>query len=69
MFTICFPIKVDFFFLADTLPDFATPFFPKLMLDAIDLGAGKRVVVKGGKLNKTYNITVPRENPEETVGF
>ena len=27
----------------------------------IDLGSGKRVIIKGGTLDKTYNITVPRE--------
>jgi hypothetical protein len=27
----------------------------------IDLGNGKRVIIKGGTLDKTYNITVPRE--------
>jgi hypothetical protein len=26
---------------------------------AIDLGEGKRMLVKGGKLNKPYQITVP----------
>lgn len=29
--------------------------------DAITLGVGKRVLVKGGKLDKTYQITVPEE--------
>jgi hypothetical protein len=29
--------------------------------DNIDLGSGKRVIVKGGTLDKKYNITVPRE--------
>jgi hypothetical protein len=28
---------------------------------SIDLGQGKRMLVKGGKLNKTYQITVPEE--------
>ncbi len=27
----------------------------------IDLGSGKRVIIKGGALDKKYNITVPRE--------
>lgn len=36
----------------------------------IDLGSGKRVIVKGGKLDKTYNITVPKEMIEnETLFF
>lgn len=29
--------------------------------NAIDLGSGKRVIVKGGALDKEYQITVPRE--------
>jgi len=29
--------------------------------DNIDLGSGKRVIIKGGALDKKYNITVPRE--------
>ena len=28
---------------------------------AIDLGSGKRVLEPGGRLDSTYNITVPRE--------
>ena len=31
----------------------------------IDLGIGKRMLVKGGKLNSTYQITVP----EDLVGL
>lgn len=68
LLTRCTSIKVKrvFLYLAEKM---TMPFFPRLMLDAIDLGSGKRVVVKGGKLDKNYNITVPRENPEEKVGF
>lgn len=29
--------------------------------DKIELGSGKRVIAKGGKLDKTYQITVPEE--------
>lgn len=29
--------------------------------DKVDLGKGKRALVKGGKLNRTYQITVPEE--------
>lgn len=32
----------------------------KLNTDNIDLGSGKRMIVKGGALDKTYAITVPR---------
>ncbi len=28
---------------------------------AFDLGSGKRVLVKGGKLDKKYRMTVPEE--------
>lgn len=34
---------------------------PKLDLTRIDLGAGKRSLVKGGRLDKHYNITVPAD--------
>jgi hypothetical protein len=33
----------------------------KLERKSIDLGEGKRMLVKGGKLDKTYQITVPEE--------
>jgi hypothetical protein len=39
-------------------------FVDKLNLENIDLGSGKRVVVKGGALDKKYNITVDRELEE-----
>jgi len=36
----------------------------------INLGSGKRVIIKGGTLDKTYNITVPREmNNNEPLFF
>lgn len=35
------------------------PWYKKLDLEKIDLGKGKRVIAKGGKLNSKYNITVP----------
>lgn len=35
------------------------PWFGKLRLEKIDLGSGNRMLVKGGKLNKKYHITVP----------
>jgi hypothetical protein len=34
--------------------------FGDLNLDKIDLGSGKRMVIKNGYLDKKYNITVPR---------
>ena len=35
--------------------------FNDLNLNNINLGSGKRVIVKNGKLNKKYNITVPKD--------
>ncbi len=32
----------------------------KLNIDNVDLGSGKRMIVKGGALDKTYAMTVPR---------
>lgn len=37
----------------------AHPWLKKLDSRDIDLGHGKRVLVRGGKLDKTFNITVP----------
>jgi len=34
--------------------------FSDLNLDRINLGSGKRSVIKDGQLNNKYNITVPR---------
>jgi hypothetical protein len=61
----CRSIKAKrvFLYLADKLD---LPFFQKLDLDKISLGSGKRMIVKGGELNKKYQITVDRdygENP------
>jgi hypothetical protein len=36
------------------------PWFKKLDPKGVDLGRGKRVVVKGGALDRKYQITVPR---------
>jgi len=38
----------------------AYPWFDKLNLENYDLGSGKRVVAKGGKLDTEYLITVPQ---------
>lgn len=35
--------------------------FSKLNTDAITLGSGNRVIVKGGELHKIYKITVPKD--------
>ena len=37
------------------------PWYSKVNATAIDLGAGKRQVVKGGVLNETFQITIPAE--------
>lgn len=37
------------------------PWITKLNLDKISVGAGKRQVVAGGRLDKKYQITIPKE--------
>jgi hypothetical protein len=37
------------------------PWIEELALSDINLGSGKRVIIKNGALNKKYQITVPRE--------
>jgi hypothetical protein len=56
----CKSVKVKrlFLFMADKLQH---PWFPELNLKKVDLGSGKRVIVKGGMLDKKYNITVPED--------
>lgn len=36
----------------------------KLDLSKVDFGKGKRMIVKGGRLDTKYNITVPETNPQ-----
>ena len=59
----CNSIKVKrvFLYLAEKLN---LPFLKKLKLEKIDLGSGKRVVVKGGTFDRKYNITVERKEEE-----
>ena len=54
----CRSIKVRriFLFLAD---HFDYPWVKRLETTALDLGSGNRQVVKGGRLDKHYRITVP----------
>jgi Transcriptional regulator, AbiEi antitoxin, Type IV TA system/Transcriptional regulator, AbiEi antitoxin N-terminal domain len=56
----CRSVKVKrlFFYFADRHQH---TWLKKLDKDAIDLGEGKRMLVKGGKLDKNYLITVPEE--------
>jgi hypothetical protein len=54
----CRSVKVKrlFFFFADRHQH---AWLKRLDKDRIDLGAGKRMLVKGGRLDPTYRITVP----------
>ena len=56
----CRNVKVKrlFFFFADRHPHAWANHLDK---NAVTLGEGKRMLVKGGKFNKTYQITVPEE--------
>jgi hypothetical protein len=56
----CKNVKVKrlFFYFADRHPH---AWMKRLDKDAIDLGEGKRMLVKNGKLNKAYLITVPED--------
>jgi hypothetical protein len=44
----------------------AHPWFSELDRDRAGLGSGKRVLVKGGTLDKEYGITVPKEMARES---
>ncbi|MCK1656666.1 type IV toxin-antitoxin system AbiEi family antitoxin domain-containing protein [Bradyrhizobium sp. 151] len=56
----CRSVKVKrlFFFFAD---QHNHAWLKRLDMKTIDLGKGKRMLVKGGKLDKTYQITVPED--------
>ena len=56
----CRNVKVKrlFLFFADRHPH---AWLKRLDRSTITLGDGKRMLVRGGKLNKTYQITVPEE--------
>jgi len=64
----CRSVKVKrlFLHLAETS---GLPWFSKLDLHRVDLGRGKRVIVKGGQFDTKYQITVPKsaDRPPETV--
>lgn len=64
----CSSVKVKrvFLYLAESME---LPFFSKLDLAEIDLGSGKRVIIKGGRYDAKYQITVPKEKGESNVGF
>jgi Transcriptional regulator, AbiEi antitoxin, Type IV TA system/Transcriptional regulator, AbiEi antitoxin N-terminal domain len=56
----CHNVKVKrlFFFFADRHQH---AWAKRIKKNAIDLGKGKRMLVKGGKLDSTYQITVPED--------
>ena len=56
----CRSVKVKrlFFFFADRHQH---AWLKRISKDAIDLGKGKRMLVRGGKLNAAYQITVPED--------
>ncbi|HEX2869309.1 MAG TPA: type IV toxin-antitoxin system AbiEi family antitoxin domain-containing protein [Ignavibacteriales bacterium] len=41
--------------------------FNELQTGKLDLGTGKRLIVKSGRLNHKYNITVPKEYEEQQI--
>lgn len=55
----CRSVKVKrvFLYLADTAN---LPWFGDLDVARVNLGSGKRMIVKGGVLVPRYNITVPK---------
>ena len=56
----CRSVKVKrlFFFFADRHQH---AWLQRLNKEAIDLGKGKRLLVRGGALNAVYQITVPKD--------
>lgn len=61
----CKSVKVKrlFLFIAEQNQ---LPWYEKLKVSEIDLGSGKRTIVKNGKLNNKFKITVPEELTEES---
>lgn len=59
----CRSIKVKrlFLFMAD---QFSYPWITRIEKNQLQLGSGKRVIVKGGKLDKQYLITVPEHRDQ-----
>ena len=55
----CNSIKVKRVFLFMTMK-LDLPIIKKINISKVDLGQGKRVIVKNGAFNKEFNITVPR---------
>ncbi|MDQ7727914.1 type IV toxin-antitoxin system AbiEi family antitoxin domain-containing protein [Halomonas sp. SpR8] len=62
----CNSIKAKRLFLA--LADrYQHAWLKRISLDGVDLGSGKRVLVPGGRLHPTYQITLPRDLDEHLV--
>jgi len=61
----CKSVKVKrlFLFMAET---HELPWYKKLKVSELDLGSGKRTIVKNGKLDNKFKITVPAELAEES---
>jgi hypothetical protein len=61
----CKSVKVKrlFLFMAENNE---LPWYEKLKISEIDLGSGKRTIVKNGKLDNKFMITVPEELTEES---
>jgi hypothetical protein len=61
----CKSVKVKrlFLFMAENNE---LPWYGKLKISEIDLGSGKRTIVKNGKLDNKFKITVPEELIEES---
>jgi hypothetical protein len=55
-------VKRLFFFFADR---HRHAWLKRVERAAVDLGSGKRMLVKEGKLDPAYQITVPKELDEE----
>jgi len=60
----CKSVKVKrlFLFMAENNE---LPWYKKLNVSEIDLGSGKRMIVKNGKLDNAFKITIPEELIEE----
>ena len=57
----CKNVKVKQALLLLCRPSPARAWLKKLKKEEVDLGKGKRMLVKGGKLNQAYQITVPED--------
>lgn len=62
----CKSVKVKrvFLYLSEKLE---MPYLQKLELKKINIGSGKRMVVRGGKLNKKFLITVDKQSDENSL--